>query len=173
MPLNKKLNKCFDEGKHGGDRHQGLKQFIPSQENVQAHLAKAIHNFEAMTSFHDLRFSDWSASASFYSLYHGLLAILAKHCFESRNQSCTFAMIEDLIAKGEIKNLTLQDLKEIFDKNITLDLAHSTKILDIRERMQYSTQTTLAEEEFQILKKRTKELFDKIRLELEREQQYG
>ena len=170
MPLNKKLNNCFDEGKHGGERHQGLKQVIPSQENVQAHLAKAIHNFEAMASFHDLHFSDWSASASFYSLYHGLLAILAKHGFESRNQSCTFAMIEDLIAKGEIKNLTPQDLKEIFDKDLTMDLAHSTKILDIRERMQYSTQTTLAEEEFQILKKRTKELFDKIRLELEREQ---
>lgn len=34
--------------------------------------------------------------------------------------------------------------------------------------MQYSTQTSLAEEEFKLLKKRTKELLDKIRLELER-----
>ncbi len=34
--------------------------------------------------------------------------------------------------------------------------------------MQYSTKTTLAEEEFQLLKKRTKELLDKTRLELER-----
>ena len=110
----------------------------------------------------------WSVSAAFYTLYHGLLAILAQRGYESRNQSCTFALLEDLIAKGDIKELTTADLKNIFDKDVTVDLAHSAKILDIRERMQYSTQTTLAEEEFQILKKLTKTLLDKIRLELER-----
>lgn len=166
MPVNEKLKKCFEEGKRNHERHQGLRKMTPNAEAVQGHLAKAIHNFEAMTSFHDLRYSDWSASAAFYALYHGLLAILAQHGFESRNQSCTFAFVEDLITKGEIKNLTLGDLKEIFEKEVT-DFAHSTKILDIRERMQYSTQTTLAEEEFQLLKKRTKERLDKIRIELE------
>lgn len=168
MSVNEKLKKCFEEGKRDDERHQGLRKIKPSAEVTQGHLAKAVHNFEAMTSFHDLRYSDWSASASFYALYHGLLAILAQCGYESRNQSCTFAFVEDLISKGEMKYLTLVDLKEIFDKDITIDLAHSNKILDIRERMQYSTRTTLAEEEFQILKKRTKELFDKIRLELER-----
>ena len=162
-----KLKKCFDEGKHSDERHQGLRKIKPNTDAVQGHLAKAIHNFEAMTSFHDLQYSDWSASASFYALYHGLLAILAQRGYESRNQSCTFALVEDFITKGEMKHLTLADLKEIFDKDVTVDLAHSNKILDIRERMQYSTRTMLAEEEFQILKKRTKELFDKIRLELE------
>lgn len=170
MPANKKLKKCLDEGRNGGERHQGLRAIKPAANAVQGHLAKAIHNFEAMTSFHDLHYSDWSASAAFYALYHGLLALLAQRGYESRNQSCTLALIEDLITKESIKNLTLADLKEIFDKDVTADIAHSNKILDIRERMQYSTRTTLAEEEFQILKKRTKELFDKIRLELERPQ---
>jgi len=121
-----------------------------------------------MTVFHDLDYGDWSASAAFYSLYHGLLAILAKHGYESRNQSCTFALIEDCIVKGDLEHLTTTDLKEIFDRDITEDIAHSPKILDIRERMQYSTKTTLTEEEFKLLKARTKELLDKIRLELER-----
>jgi len=168
MSVSKKLKKCFDEGKRGNERHQGLRKIPPSPEVVQAHLAKALHNFKAMASFHDLGFSDWSASAAFYTLYHGLLAILAQHGFESRNQSCTFAFLEDCIARGAIQQLTTANLKEISDKDITVDLAHSTKILDIRERMQYSTQTTLAEEEFQILKKRTKQLLDNIRLEIER-----
>lgn len=168
MPTDKKFKKCFDEGKRGGGRHQGLRIIKPNADAVQGHLTKAVHNFEAMTSFHDLQYSDWSASAAFYALYHGLLALLAQRGYESRNQSCTFVLIEDIIMKGEMKLLTLADLKEIFDNEITVDLAHSDKILDIRERMQYSTRTTLAEEEFQILKKRTKKLFDKIRLELER-----
>ena len=168
MSVNNKLKKCLNEGKHGDERHQGLRRIKPNADVVQGHLTKSVHNFEAMTSFHDMQYSDWSASASFYALYHGLLAILAQHGYESRNQSCTFVLVEDFITKGEINNLTLTDLKEIFDKDVSVDLAHSDKILDIRERMQYSTRTTLAEEEFQILKKRTKELFDKIRLELER-----
>lgn len=167
MPANEKLKKCFAEGQRDGERHQGLRKIRPAPELVQEHLTKAIHNLEAMTRFHDLHYSDWSASAAFYALYHGLLALLAQHGYESRNQSCTFALIEDLIAKGEVKNISLADVKEIFDKDVTIDLAHSNKILDIRERMQYSTKTTLAEEEFQILKKRVKELFDKIRREME------
>lgn len=167
MPQDK-LTKCFDEGKRGGERHQGLRKVTPSAENAQAHLAKALHNFEAMTRFHDLGYSDWSAGAAFYTLYHGLLAIFAQRGYESRNQSCTFALAEDLIAKGAIKELTMEDLKEVFDKDVTVDLEHSAKILDIRERMQYSTKTALAEEEFQVLKKRTKALLDKIRMELER-----
>lgn len=167
MP-NEKLKKCFDEGRRSSERHQGLRKVTPSAENAQAHLAKSLHNFEAMTRFYDFGYSDWSASAAFYTLYHGLLAILAQRGYESRNQSCTFAILEDLIVKGDVKELTVADSKNIFDKDVTVNLAHSAKILDIRERMQYSTQTTLAEEEFQILKKLTKTLLDKIRLELER-----
>jgi len=129
---------------------------------------KALHNFSAINDFHDMGYSDWSASAAFYTLYHGLLAILAKRGYESRNQSCTFALIEEMIDNGEIKMLTLKDVKEIYDKDITEDIAHSSKMLDIREQMQYSTSTSLAEEEFEALKKRTKELLDKIRLELEK-----
>jgi len=163
-----KLQNCFLEGKRGGERHQGLRKVNPDSELVQAYLAKAIHNMGAMQDFHDLKYSDWSASASFYTLYHGLLAILAKHGYESRNQSCTFALVEDLIAKGNIKHLTVLDLKEISDKDVTSDLAHSNKILDIRERMQYSTRTALAEAEFEELKNRAKGLLDKIRLEIEK-----
>ena len=98
-----KLKKCLDEGSKGGERHQGLRKTKPSKDVVQGHLAKSIHNFEAMTSFHDLHYSDWSASAAFYVLYHGLLAILAQLGYESRNQSCEFVLIEDFIAKGEPK----------------------------------------------------------------------
>ena len=167
MPTNEKIKRCLDEGNRGGERHQGVRNITPNKELADAYLKKAEHNFEAITTFHNTGFSDWSASASFYALYHGLLAMLSQKGYESRNQSCTFALIEDFITKGEIKLLTIADLKAIFDKEVTRNLEHSDKILDIRERMQYNTKTALTEADFERLKKKTKELFDKIRLELE------
>ncbi len=127
--LRDKLKKCFEEGRRSGERHQGIRKIPASDERVQEHITKALHNFQAMGSFHDSNYSDWSASAAFYTLYHGLLALLAQHGFESRNQSCTFALVEEMINNGKVKQLTNADLKEIFDRDVTVDLAHSTRIL--------------------------------------------
>ncbi|MDO8660801.1 MAG: hypothetical protein Q7K43_02845, partial [Candidatus Woesearchaeota archaeon] len=69
MQANKKLKKCFDAGLKGGERHQGLLAIPSSTNSSQGHLNKAIHNFNAMTDFHEMNYSDWSASASFYTLY--------------------------------------------------------------------------------------------------------
>jgi|SRR3989344_5034038 len=165
MPIKEKLNKCFKEGEKG-ERHKGLKKIELSEDYVQGHLNKAVHNFKAMISFQKTGFSDWSAPASFYCLYHCLLALVAKEGYESRNQSCTFALIEDMIDNGKI-SLSKEELKEIFDENVTEDLEHSNKILDIRENMQYSIKTALEEQEFLELKERTKRLFDKIRRDIE------
>ncbi len=163
-----KLKKCFDEGKRGGERHKGLRKITLNDKEAKSHIIKALHNFSAITDFYNMGYSDWSASAAFYTLYHGLLAILAQKGYESRNQSCTFALVEEMIANGEIKHLTIEEIREIYDRDVTEDIAHSSKMLDIREQMQYSTSTSLKEEEFDALKKRTKELLDKIRLEVER-----
>jgi uncharacterized protein (UPF0332 family) len=167
MQLNEKIKKCLKEGQKG-ERHKGIRRIKPSDELIGGHIRKAIHNFNAMSFFHENGYSDWSASAAFYCLYHCLLGLLAKKGYESRNQSCTFAVIESLIDKKEI-TITKKELKEIFDSDVTEDLAHSDKILDIRERMQYSMQTSLNEPEYESLRKRTKTLFDKIRQEIEKE----
>lgn len=165
--LKDKLKKCFKEGERG-ERHKGLKKIKLNKEKIGNHLIKAEHNLKGVIYFKKNGFSDWSASASFYTLYHCLLALCVKFGYESRNQSCTFALIDDLIDKKEIKNITKKDLKEIFDGSIKEDLEHSDKILDIRERMQYSTKTSLEEETFKELFERTKELFNKLKKEVER-----
>lgn len=162
-----KLKNCFKAGEKG-ERHKGLRKITPSEELARAHINKAIHNFNAIDSFSKLNYSDWSASAAFYCLYHGLLALIAKKGFESRNQSCTFALVEQMIENKEI-SLTFEELKEIFDRDVTENIEQSDKLLDIRENMQYSIKTSLNEKEFKLLKERTKILFDKIRKEVERE----
>jgi uncharacterized protein (UPF0332 family) len=164
MSITDKLKKCFKEGETGA-RHKGVRKIAKSPELANQHLQKAIHNFKAMSEFQKIGYSDWSASASFYSLYHCLLAILAKEGYESRNQSCTFALIESMIDKLSI---TKEELKEIFDRDVTEDLEHSNKILDIRETMQYSIKTSLKQEEFLMLKEKTKILFDKLRRDIEK-----
>jgi uncharacterized protein (UPF0332 family) len=166
MDTKDKLNECFKEGEKR-ERHKGLRRIEPSQERIDGHIKKAIHNFNAIDIFKDVGYSDWSASASFYSLYHLLLALISKNGFESRNQSCTFALVEKMIDMEEI-SITKEELKEIFDRDITEDLQHSTRILDIRENMQYSIKTELKEQEFLSLKERTKSLFDKLRKEIEK-----
>jgi uncharacterized protein (UPF0332 family) len=168
VPLKKKLDTCFKEGARGGERHKGLRRVSTAVPEVaDKFLQKAKHNLDAVTDFKNMGYSDWSASASFYALYHCLLALLAKHGYESRNQSCTFAFIENLIEKKECL-LALEDLQEIFDKDVTEDIAHSNKILDIRETMQYSFKTSLEQKEFDRLLERTNTLFKAIRKEIER-----
>ena len=166
MPIKNKIKNCLKEGEKR-KRHKGLRKITIDKKIIDGHINKAIHNFKAMIFFQKNGFSDWSASASFYCLYHCLLALLTKYRYESRNQSCTFAVIENLINKKLI-SLTKEELKEIFDKDITDNLEHSNKILDIRENMQYSIKTFLEQEVFLELKNRTKILFDKLRLEIEK-----
>ena len=167
MSLKDKLDKCFKEGEQTGERHKGLRKIEADEQLINKHLQKASHNLNAIIDFKKMGYSDWSASAAFYALYQCLLALLIKFGYQSRNQTCTFAFIEYLISQGRI-SLKSEELKEIFDKDVTENLAHSEKILDIRENMQYSFKTSMEEEEFNKLFERTKLLFDKIRKEIEK-----
>src|SRR3989344_4516076 len=118
MSLKDKIKNCFKEGEKDGERHKGLRKIDVNQELINRHLEKAAHNLNAILDFKNMKYSDWSASAAFYALYHCLLDLLVKFGYQSRNQNCTFAFVEDLIKKEKIL-LTLEDLKEIFDKDVT------------------------------------------------------
>lgn len=163
--LNERLKKCFKEGESGGRKHKGIRKITPNKELSLAHLNKALHNFEAITTFYKTGFSDWSASAAFYTLYQCLLGILAKNGYESKNQSCTFALAEDLIDKNKIKEITKDDLKEISDIYLKEETG---KIIDIREDMQYTIKTEMEHALYIKLKEKTKILFEKLKLELQR-----
>ncbi len=87
-----KAKKELEQGK----KHRGLVQSTPDKKRVEGHLNKALHNFNAINYFSEGGYSDWSASAAFYTIYHCFLAILAKHGYESRNQECTISVIQYL-----------------------------------------------------------------------------
>jgi uncharacterized protein (UPF0332 family) len=83
----------------------------PDAKLAQAHLAKSEYNRGVMKILEDAKKYDWALNVGFYTIYHCFLAILAKHGYESRNQSCTATAILTLIEGKKIsldKSLVLQ-----------------------------------------------------------------
>jgi len=142
------LNKAKKELEEGG-KHRGLVQAEPDKEKALEHIKKAEHNLKGAINFNNTGFSDWSASAFFYSMYQCLLAISAKFGYESGNQECTFALIHSLIEDGKI-----DFEKELIDKLALLDAQkdkEKSTSIDIREDYQYGTKLSLEEKLYEEL----------------------
>ena|SRR3989344_2369582 len=124
-----KAKKEIEQGK----KHRGLINIESDVNKAESHLKKAEHNFNAIEYFHEGNYSDWSASAAFYTIYHCFLAILAKYGYESRNQECTISVIQYL---KEQKKLDIDD-KFI----IALKQNEKDTIIELREDIQYGIET--------------------------------
>ena len=133
--LENKIEWCLNKARKEGKKHRGLKEVVADKIKADNHIKKAEHNFKAMLYLIKGGFSDWAISASFYSMYPCLLAVLAKSGYESRNQECTFAVVEQLIINKKIE----------FDINLLKKLAsfddglEEENILKLREDFQYGT----------------------------------
>jgi uncharacterized protein (UPF0332 family) len=140
--------------------HRGLEEVAPNKNIAEKYIAKAEHNLQASSYFKDGGFSDWSASAFFYSMYHCLLAILRKFGYESKNQECTFAVIDFLCEEKKIS----------LDKRF-VDTLRMTKLQEVdhsvvktREDYQYGFQLELVEmEDFERLSKLCRELINRTK----------
>lgn len=111
--------------------HRGLIKAKPDIRLAEQHIAKAKHNLDAAHYFHKGGFSDWSASAFFYTLYHCFLAILQRYGYTSRNQECTIACIELL------RNQQAIALDTEFIDALKLGREQEHSILGLREHYQY------------------------------------
>ena len=165
MPhIKNKLDWCLKKAQDEllkGDKHRGL---VKKDEDIllaRKHLIKAEHNLKAIIDFKKIGYSDWSASAAFYSVYHCFLSILSKFGYESRNQECTFAVIYDLIDSGKI------DLsKELIERIQSLDIGERqerVKIIDIRESEQYGVNLSLDNKTFEEILEIAQIILDKTK----------
>lgn len=134
------LKKAEKEIKETG-KHRGLIKIESNKEIARKHIIKAEHYLEATLTLKE-KFSDISASTIFYSMYHSLLAILAKFGYESRNQECTFALIYNLIEENKIE----LD-KKIIDKISSINKEEESAI-EVRERYQYGVDLSMREDIF-------------------------
>ncbi len=133
----KKAEKELQEG----SSHRGLAIVDPDKKKALEHIKKAEHNLKGAIEFSKIGYSDWSASAFFYSMYQCFLAIASKFGYESGNQECTFALIESLI---EDKKIGLD--KNLLDKVASLEVPkESSTSIEIREEYQYGTKLSINE----------------------------
>jgi uncharacterized protein (UPF0332 family) len=158
------INKAKKELKET-QKHRGIIKTEPDIERAKKHLEKAEHNFNAILYFQDGGYSDWSASAAFYTLYHCFLAILAKYGYESRNQECTISMIQYL---KEQKKIILED--KFIEALQYADSSQDT-IIELRENFQYGVKREIHEDTIKGLLDMSKELIHLTKDEMYRENQ--
>jgi len=157
-----KLKWCLKKAEIEGENHRGLKKIQPDLIKANKHIEKAVHNLSAMQYLIKGGYFDWAVSAGFYSMYHCLLAMLAKNGYESRNQECTFAAIEVLIRESKT-SITVEEMRKIasFDEK-----SSSADIIKLREEFQYGTETVLAVERVRKIVDEAKELIEKTKMDL-------
>ncbi len=158
------LGKAERELQNAG-KHRGLVRIKPDGVLVNAHIRKAEHNLSAIEDFKNIGYSDWSASAVFYSVYHCFLAIITKYGYESRNQECTFALIYYLIETNKI-NMDKEIIERVYSLNP--DEKHkSPTVIEIRETEQYGVNLSLEDESYQKLQNIAKVILDQTKEILE------
>ena len=152
----KEIEECKKLGKRA--KHRGLLKTDPDLDEAKRHLAKAEHDFDGITKFREIGFSDWSMLAGFYCIYHNFLAIAAKFGYESSNQTCTIALMRFLKETGKI------NLDEKFIEALEYEELEESKensVIELREDYTYGVQITVKDEaKINQLKEVCKELVD-------------
>lgn len=138
----------------------------PDMDVAQKHLKKSEYNYSVMLTLEKLKIYDWALNIGFYAIYHCFLAILSKHGYKSKNQSCTLTLILSLIEQKKLnldKDLVLQfDTLEVekdmtsptarmereistYDVETSIDLHQLKKIRELIIKVQRETIMVLAE----------------------------
>lgn len=154
------LKKALKELKESG-KHRGLIKVKSDVELARAHVSKAEHNLKAITDFKSIGYSDWSASAAFYSIYQCFMAIITKYGYESRNQDCTFALIHQLIDDGKV-DLNKIDIDSVSELKPE-DKQAEPSIIDVRETYQYGVSLSIKDDLWRKLLDTAKRILDKTK----------
>src|SRR3989344_6913657 len=153
MPKNKsRLDWCLSNE----DR---LKRIPANNLKSKEHIEKTKHNLLATDYNIKGGFNDWAVSQAYYAMYHGLLAILYKFGYESKNHECTISTVEYLIETKKIE-LDLMDVAFIR----TTEQMKPKDAKSLREEFQYGTKTDVNKELLNNLVMGAKEIVEKIEI---------
>jgi uncharacterized protein (UPF0332 family) len=161
-----KVKWCLNKAKKEiaqGLKHRGLIETTPDTEEAKKHIIKAEHNFKAVLLLEKNKFSDWSTSAVFYTIYHCFLAILAKEGYESRNQTCTTALIQYLKVTSRI-NISNEIIEAL--QTAEQNQSHESNVIELRENFQYGTETSIKDELLKKLKDLCKQALEETKNEI-------
>ncbi len=151
------FNWCLEQGKKKGNEHKGLKKINKDSEESENQMKKAESDLDTMDYLYEGNRTDWVASASFYAMYHALLAVLFKSGYESQNQECTINFIEKLMKDKKI-SLEKEYINMIRNMQKGIESAKST-----REELQYSSKTFMEEERCKKIMENARKFVDRIK----------
>jgi uncharacterized protein (UPF0332 family) len=147
-----KINWCLENEKR-------MRMIPPNSDLAKAHILKAKHNLMAADYNILGGFDDWAISQAYYAMYHGLLAILFKKGFESKNHECTINAIEYLIESNQIK-FSSEDLAFIR----TTEQMTGKDAKSLREEFQYGIKVKANKDILSNLILKAKEILEKIEI---------
>ncbi len=152
----KELEECRKQKKKL--RHRGLRKIEPNQKLALQHIDKARHYLKALQLLRKEDFSDIAISMGFYSLYHCLLSIATKFGYESKNQTCTIALIESLQEEGKIslKPEIIEYMKYEEEQN-----NHDDSVIELREDYTYGVDLKVKnKDQLEMIENLCKDLLD-------------
>ncbi len=155
-----KVEWCLKKAEKEGTKHRGIVKVESGNKIIEAHIKKAEHNLKAIIDFKKTGYSDWSASAAFYSIYHCFLAIINKFGYESRNQECTFALIYTLIEDNKI-DLNKNFVSEIH--NLDVEGKQEMSVIKLREMEQYGVSLSIENKAYERILEVAKKILDKTK----------
>ncbi len=155
----KELDECKKLNKR--PKHRGLVEVKPDTEEAENHLKKAEENLRFATSWDAKEYGYKILEASFYCMYQCFLAIAAKFGYESRNQTCTIALIEYLKEQNKL------DLDEKFIEMMKYKEEQKDEnypsLIDMREDYTYSAKISVKKEQIDELILICQELVEKTK----------
>src|SRR3989344_1500487 len=150
----KEIAECKKQGKR--PKHRGLLEVKTNKEDAQEHLKKANENLSFAVSLDSKEHGYKIVESVFYSMYHCFLAIASRFGYESKNQTCTIALVEYLKEEGKI------DIGEKFIEMMKSKEEQSNgenmSMIDMREDYTYSSKISVDKERIQKLIDLCKEL---------------
>ena len=127
----------------------------PNFEEAKKHIEKAEHDLKTAEYLANGGFTDASAGSVFYTMYQCFLAIVAKFGYESGNQTCTIALIENLKEEGEI-NLDDKFIKYFMYEEDEV----RESVIEMREDYTYGTDVKADKSKVDFFMKECRELID-------------
>ena len=156
-----KAEKEIEEGKKRGQRipkHRGLVKSKQNNNKAIEYINKSTENLNFALSVDISSHGHIAISSLFYCMYHCFLAIAAKFGYESRNQTCTIALMEYLKEENkiDIDNKFIEMFKYKEEQNDKGEYS----LIDLREDYTYGSQTAVSKDIIDELVKDCQELIE-------------
>ena len=156
-----KAKKEIEEGKNkgkGNPKHRGLIKDKPNKEKGLEFICKAEENLNFALNVDISLHGHIAISSLFYCMYHCFLAIATKFGYESRNQTCTIALMEHLKEDSKIK---IDDkFIEMFKYKEDQKNQEGFSLIEMREDYTYGAQTSVEKNIIRDLVKDCQELIE-------------